>query len=805
VQPARASRGAVSRRVGIPWEFAPQTHTALSMHTKHLSQLALLFGLGLGACHHSGGGGAAVTSTFLAAGPAAADPVYSTGSGSLALELPGIAGDLVFVAGGQLAEHSNGRATLTGVVRSASQPERALLVNLTLFGRMDPGEPGHGAESPDKKLLPAAYKENGGPIDSATWRYYGDAHGTLRGLDALAGARINVSKEPASAFQLGVGANNRNLANGACATLVFQATAQPALGPALPTSTLEGILYAELRESQLACGTEAIADRQYYTGAFGALLLPGIGEDFVLESGGQLVERSDGGARLTGVVARLSEPAQRFAVDLALSKRIGPGLKAPSGSPSKLLTPAAYAAAGGPADTTTWHYYREVEGLLRGLGPWQGALLSLSRSGPALQLGLGANNRNIEYGASGRVSATVLQQPATGPLLEITGIGELALDLREDCSQHADEVAVDLNYSSWSTNHAFWLPGIGQDFAFIAGGRLVEHQGGSARLSGVIARETEPEQRFFVDLVFRGRVSPGEGGHAPAGSPKLDLFPEAYVAGGGPVDPASWHYYAETDGFLIGLEDLAGARVRLGRMGPAFQIGLGASGSSLEYGASGWLTVEVLAQPAAGPALPWFPDDGDVNLVLDNGCRIYASGALGDPALGAQGEHALKLPGIGEDFVFDTRGRFLEHQDGTAQLTGVVARISDPTQRFALDVRFDGLALPSTPFHPPAGSPKLELPAFVYAPSGEPIDVLTWRYYRSTHGELTGLGSLAGARVAIERTGPAFQVGLGASGKNLRFGASGSLEVEVLEQPSSGPALAPSSHGDINVDLFDCP
>ena len=54
----------------------------------------------------------------------------------------------------------------------------------------------------------------------------------------------------------------------------------------------------------------------------------------------------------------------------------------------------------------------------------------------------------------------------------------------------------------------------------------------------------------------------------------------------------------------------------------------------------------------------------------------------------------------------------------------------------------------------------------------------------------------------MERRGPAFQVGLGASGKNESYGASGWLDVAFYEAGSQNPSM---STGDINIDIGgDC-
>ncbi|MDY7092239.1 MAG: choice-of-anchor A family protein [Acidobacteriota bacterium] len=164
-------------------------------------------------------------------------------------------------------------------------------------------------------------------------------------------------------------------------------------------------------------------------------------------------------------------------------------------------------------------------------------------------------------------------------------------------------------------------------------------------------------------------------------------------------------------------------------------------------------------------------------------------------------DHALWLPGIGKHFVFSSQATFVENPDGTATLNGTVYDLNDPERRFIVNASFSGRS-DSTP---PGGSPKKELKSGAYAENGGPVDTGTWWYYTSFSGTLLGDGSLAGAFVDFQMTGPAFQIGYGANNKNLEFGASGWLVWQVLAQPFSGPALEPSGQGDFNLEFFECP
>ncbi|MEM6455910.1 MAG: SdrD B-like domain-containing protein [Acidobacteriota bacterium] len=173
--------------------------------------------------------------------------------------------------------------------------------------------------------------------------------------------------------------------------------------------------------------------------------------------------------------------------------------------------------------------------------------------------------------------------------------------------------------------------------------------------------------------------------------------------------------------------------------------------------------------------------------------------AVSDPVLKGNGSsHAVWLPQIATDFVFQPDGRFVENLDGTGSLTGTIVSLGNPNLRFQVDAQVSGFQVT-----PPNGSPKRELRSSAYVDNGGPIDPSTWYYYTNLSGTLTGLGDLDGAILSITRRGPAWQVGNGANGKNGNYGASSWFDYTVVQQPNSGHLS--NSHGDFNLDLFDCP
>lgn len=349
-------------------------------------------------------------------------------------------------------------------------------------------------------------------------------------------------------------------------------------------------------------------------------------------------------------------------------------------------------------------------------------------------------------------------------------------------------------------NHALWLPGIATDFYFVPAGTFVENPDGTGFIAGTVVSASDPSKCFTVDVQLSGRTS-----IAPPGSPKKDLEDCAYSENGGPVNTSTWYYYTNYTGTLTGCGSLAGAVLTIAPTGPALQVGLGASGKNLHLGLSSWFIWNVTSQPDSGPALA-VTGQGDFNLdIVDcveiplTNCVQQADG--GGKCSDATTHHAVWLPGIGTDFVFTPApGSFVENLDGTALLTGTIAKSSNPSQGFEVVVNLSG----RTSVAPP-GSPKKDLKDCAYDEDGGPVDTDTWYYYPTYTGTLTGTGDYAGAVLTIIPTGPAFQVGLGANNKNIKFGASSWFIWTVATQPTVGAALPVTGQGDFNIEIGDCP
>ena len=398
-----------------------------------------------------------------------------------------------------------------------------------------------------------------------------------------------------------------------------------------------------------------------------AFYLPGISHDFMFEAGAGFVESSDGTARIQGVLFSPTRPGWRFLAVVDLSDRVDPGSAAwpPAGSPKRELTAETFVDAGGTVDVDTWRYYETFSGVLTGLDELDGAEVRVTRTGPAFQVGEGASGKNVRFGGAGWIDVELVEQPSTGIALPGTlPRGDINLDFAMGCVECAVDAPLDDEVSRLGNSEAFYFGGLEGDWFQFEGPATFEERGnGTAVLAGILRGTSGDDNRWSVELEFTDRYDPLFGDPLPATSPKRDLRNARFMDNGGPIDFMAWRYYATTDGVLRGLGQHEGAEVRLWRMGPSFQVGMGASGRNERYGASGWLHTEVISQPTNGPSIQ--VTSGDFNVDLGAGCDLCAAPAmLGEDATTTSGDHAFYFPGIGTDFIFDGPAPLLERPDG---------------------------------------------------------------------------------------------------------------------------------------------
>ncbi len=160
------------------------------------------------------------------------DPDYMGAAGGHAFWFPGIATDLVFFPDpGSMTFTSDGSFRLTGSLKSIADPNKGFTVDVTFTGATFTPPSG----SPKKEFPASAYSENGGPVNTSGWLYYPTFTGTLTGTGTWAGAKVNIVRA-GPAFQVGNGANNKNLNFGGSGWFTWTVTQQPTAGGSLQTT-----------------------------------------------------------------------------------------------------------------------------------------------------------------------------------------------------------------------------------------------------------------------------------------------------------------------------------------------------------------------------------------------------------------------------------------------------------------------------------------------------------------------------------------------------------------------------------------
>ncbi|MEM1216098.1 MAG: hypothetical protein AAGJ82_10455, partial [Bacteroidota bacterium] len=138
-----------------------------------------------------------------------------------------------------------------------------------------------------------------------------------------------------------------------------------------------------------------------------------------------LFEEYDNGTALMQMrVQNVCDPSYKLNLTFKFAGRT---FSAPSGSPA---LGASTNCVDSGTNTSDWYYYTSTEGTAVGEDAMVGALISFTRTGPAFQVGTGANQFDeFVPGASGWNDATILSQPTNGPGLVNAGYYDINVNL----------------------------------------------------------------------------------------------------------------------------------------------------------------------------------------------------------------------------------------------------------------------------------------------------------------------------------------------------------------------------------------
>lgn len=173
--------------------------------------------------------------------------------------------------------------------------------------------------------------------------------------------------------------------------------------------------------------------------------------------------------------------------------------------------------------------------------------------------------------------------------------------------------------------------------------------------------------------------------------------------------------------------------------------------------------------------------------------------------------HSAKKPAA--FMFFDARNRLLEtftftgidrrFTEGSGKATPQGTFVSSCSSKRSFRVSATWTGFVASNKTPPKDSPYLYgLKSSSLKSKGGPIDPKTWRYYTKVSMAVTGLGDLKGWNYSFTRTGPAFQLGVGANLRNIRYGASGWFKMTRTSRGSGHGLLG--TYGDYNFNLDKC-
>jgi len=350
-----------------------------------------------------------------------ADPALATLPGGFLMGVDGVRSDFLIAGGGQFVQLPNGNARLTVRTFSQSSVYYAFHVDIEFSGRVAPGDANYPpAGAPVLQLQPSAYAP-GGPVDPSTFVYYTAASGKLIGSRDYDGLDLSIASS--GPIQVGLGANNVNGHLGLSGNFTVQVLHQMT-NPVVPTGP--ATLTLDLPTERMFFATHPLPDATRSSLVEGrAMVMPGVGDDYVFVPAGEFTEFDDGHALVTGTLARISMLDDAWDATLTFTNRLDPGEVGhpPAARPMLQLLPSAYLGSGGNVDPSHWRYYQLATGTLTGKKLNEGGFVSLFNSG-AVQLGSGANQANSYVGYHGVFNAAVVTQP-TARTIAITGPVEL--------------------------------------------------------------------------------------------------------------------------------------------------------------------------------------------------------------------------------------------------------------------------------------------------------------------------------------------------------------------------------------------
>ncbi|KAK5583450.1 hypothetical protein RB653_005045 [Dictyostelium firmibasis] len=298
-----------------------------------------------------------------------------------------------------------------------------------------------------------------------------------------------------------------------------------------------------------------------------------------------------------------------------------------SGAPSDVkqeLNSNAYKANGGPVDPSTWSFYQiipEKTKMVSLTNP--NAVVTMSENpSTALQLGVGANGKNIQNGASGwfqfqATDGTNTAQSNPGGM-EVVDINiNLGCSSTFDCQSNTysiSKASIDSTLTDTQGAQALYVDQVSsvfnnqQKFDTSAGTVntiSIDQTTGNLHLTSGFTSLGD-QTTVQCDLRFNPALPNADY------MAKLELKNSAYVSGGGSIDPNTWAYYTvNASGSSCTRNDGTAITITGDHDNMYLQWGKGANGKNGNFGLSVWLNYV-----DAALTNPFF--DINVDTVCDN-------------------------------------------------------------------------------------------------------------------------------------------------------------------------------------------
>ncbi|KAN0029445.1 hypothetical protein ACTA71_007572 [Dictyostelium dimigraforme] len=267
------------------------------------------------------------------------------------------------------------------------------------------------------------------------------------------------------------------------------------------------------------------------------------------------------------------------------------------------LQDKAYKANGGPVDPSTWSFYQIM--------PEKSKMVSLTNPNTfvtmsenpntALQVGVGANGKNLQDGASGW-----FQYHATDGSVNVnSGSGEMQvvdININLGCSSTFEcesntytisKAAIDKTLTAQEGSQALFVDQVSSVFGNqksfdTSSGTVntisIDQSTGNLHLTAGFTSNGDSGVTVNCDLRFTPALPNNDY------KPKLELMDSAYISANGPIDPNTWAYYTvNASGSSCTRNDGTTITVTGDQDNMYLQWGKGANGKNGNFGLSVWL------------------------------------------------------------------------------------------------------------------------------------------------------------------------------------------------------------------------